>query len=357
VRTGTRIAVLLACVVAPLAHAAPARVIVPAVASLHGANGSYFRSELHLFNASSSPMNVTMTFRCWSGRPCAAMPVTLTIAPRTNVVYADVIADLAQVAESAGALELDYDNANGTLAVTSRLFNQLVNGTAGQSVPGLSASDALTSSVFNFVPTSTDLHHGFRSNAGAFNPGDIDVTTTWTLHARDGRKLGHTVRTFAPHESFQFGTSIDAALAAPIVDSNDAYLSVTSSGPLLPYVSVIDNLSGDPTFLLPQRDDGPASSQTLTIQCERYRFTPGSASPILLSAGTRYRLVFHATDTSHALSSIPQLGIDGGSITPDGDYIVEVVVPESLRGATFNFACTRVCGSGHGSMHGSIEVR
>jgi hypothetical protein len=348
---------LLASVVAPLAHGAPARVIVPAVASLHGANGSVFRSELHLFNASSSPMNVTMTFRCWSGRPCAPMPVPLTIAPRTNVVFADVIAEVAQVAESAGALELDYDNANGTLAVTSRLFNQLPSGTLGQSVPGMGASDALTSSIFNFVPTSTDLRHGFRSNAGAFNPGDVQVTTTWTLHARDGREQGRLTRTLAPRESFQFGASIDAALAAPVVDSNDAYLTVTSSGPLLPYVSVIDNLSGDPTLLLPQRDDGSAPSQTLTIQCEQYRFTPGTTSPIVLSAGTTVRLVFHTIDTTHALSSIPQLGIDGGLITPDGDYIVDVAVPESLRGATFNFACTRVCGSGHGSMHGSIEVR
>ncbi len=335
--------------------AAPARIIIPAVASIHGANGSFFRSELHAFNTSLSPIVATLTFRCWSGRPCAVLPVPLTIPPRTNVVIADAVSDLAHVAESAGALEIDYDDAGGTLAVTSRLFNQLENGTFGQTVPALAEADGVTNAVFNFVPITSDFRHGLRSNAGGFDPGDAPVTTTWVLHAHDGAELGRATRVLAPRESFQFGTSVDAALGAAAADMSDAYVTVTASAPFLPYVSVVDNLTGDPTFLLPQRDTPPAA-RDLVVDCARYRFTPGTDTPIVLQAGVAYRLVFRSADTTHAISAIPQLGIDGADIMPGGDYVVDVTAAPSLRGARFNFACTHVCGPGHGSMYGAIEV-
>jgi hypothetical protein len=334
--------------------AAPARILIPAVASIHGANRSFFRSELHLFNTGRSPIAATLTFRCWSERPCATSPALLTIAPRTNVVIADVFADLAHIAESAGALEIEYDDDSGTLAVTSRLFNQLANGTYGQTVPALSEADSVTNAVFNFVPMASDFHHGMCSNAGGFNPGDAPVTTVWILHAHDGAELGRTTRVLEPRESFQFGDSVDSALGAAAADIADAYVTVTASAPFLPYVSVIDNITGDPTFLLPQRD---ASLENLVVDCARYRFTPGTGTPIVLEAGVAYRLVFRSTDTTHAISAIPQLGIDSATIMPGVDYVVNVTAPLLLRGTQFNFACTHVCGPGHGGMHGVIEVR
>jgi hypothetical protein len=348
------VAAIVAC--AGASFAAPARIIVTAVASLHGANGAYFRSELHALNTASSPVTAQLTFRCWSGRPCAAATVPLTIAPRTNVVFNDIVVELAHVSESAGALEIEYDDAGGTLAVTSRLFNQTANGTFGQTVPALTEADGVTSAVFSFVPMATDFRHGLRSNAGGFNPGDAPATTTWVLHAHDGAELGRVTRLLAARESFQFGASVDAALGAAAADVPDAYLTVTASVPFLPYVSVVDNLSGDPTFLLPQRD-APAIAQELVVNCARYRFTPGSTTPIVLNTGVSYRLVFRSSDTTHSISAIPQLGIDGGTIAPDGDYVVMVTPPASLRGARFNFACTHVCGPGHGGMYGVIEVQ
>jgi hypothetical protein len=338
------------------ALAAPAHILIPAVASIHGANGSFFRSEIHAFNTARSPIAATLTFRCWSGRPCATGPILLTIAPRTNVVIADAFADLAHTAESAGALEIDYDDDGGTLAVTSRLFNQLANGSYGQTVPALGEADRVTNAVFNFVPMASDFRHGMRSNAGGFNPGDTPVTTLWVLHAHDGAELGRMTRVLAPRESFQFGASVDSALGAAAADIPDAYVTVTASAPFLPYVSVIDNLTGDPTFLLPQRD-APPEAQNLVVDCARYRFTPGTGTPIVLEAGVAYRLVFQSADTTHAISAIPQLGIDSATIVPGVDYVVNVTAAPLLRGMRFNFACTRVCGPGHGGMHGVIEVR
>jgi hypothetical protein len=58
----------------------------------------------------------------------------------------------------------------------------------------------------------------------------------------------------------------------------------------------------------------------------------------------------------HGVSAIPALGIAGAVVRPGFDYTVRVS-PTADQVGRFNFACTRVCGAGHGGMHGAIEVQ
>ena len=44
-----------------------------------------------------------------------------------------------------------------------------------------------------------------------------------------------------------------------------------------------------------------------------------------------------------------------GAVAPGADYVVTVTPTPAQRGR-YNFACTRVCGVGHGGMFGAIEV-
>ena len=78
--------------------------------------------------------------------------------------------------------------------------------------------------------------------------------------------------------------------------------------------------------------------------------------PLRLRAGVTYRITFRSADIEHGISSIPQLGIAGQSIAPGSDYVVTVTPTFSPRGR-YKFACTRICGAGHGGMYGAIEVQ
>jgi len=95
----------------------------------------------------------------------------------------------------------------------------------------------------------------------------------------------------------------------------------------------------------------------LLVTVTQFQFSPGGpeGSPIRLQAGTTYRITFRSEDVGHGLSAIPALGIDGSPILPGTDYVVTVTPAPEQRGS-YNFACTRFCGVGHGSMHGTIEV-
>ena len=98
-------------------------------------------------------------------------------------------------------------------------------------------------------------------------------------------------------------------------------------------------------------------SVPLLVTVSRYQFSPGGPDgpPIRLTAGVRYRITFRSSDVIHGISAIPRLGIDSREVGPGSDYVVTVTPTAAQRGR-YNFACTRVCGVGHGGMFGAIEV-
>ena len=99
------------------------------------------------------------------------------------------------------------------------------------------------------------------------------------------------------------------------------------------------------------------TSVPLLVTLSRYQFSPGGPEgpPIRLTAGVTYQITFRSADVVHGMSAIPVLGITGHEIGPGADYVVTVTPTPDQRGR-YNFACTRICGVGHGGMYGAIEV-
>ena len=95
----------------------------------------------------------------------------------------------------------------------------------------------------------------------------------------------------------------------------------------------------------------------LLVTASRYQFSPGGPDgpPIRLAAGVTYAITFRSADVVHGVSAIPVLGIPSFEVAPGADFLVVVTPTEAQRGR-YNFACTRVCGVGHGGMFGAIEV-
>jgi len=95
----------------------------------------------------------------------------------------------------------------------------------------------------------------------------------------------------------------------------------------------------------------------ILVVASRYQFTPGGPDgpPILLNAGATYEITFRSTDVEHGVSAIPLLGIPALDLLPGRDQTI-LVAPTLAQLGTYNFACIRVCGAGHGDMHGVIEV-
>ncbi|MCM3877373.1 MAG: hypothetical protein NEA02_13280 [Thermoanaerobaculia bacterium] len=239
----------------------PSLVTIPSSASIHGVGGTFFHSDLWVMNLSfSETATVTARYRCFAGQTCDTAPRTLTLGPRASLLHSDAVSSLFASPETAGAIELTFDPTVGDIAATSRVYTpSLPAPTFGASVPGQLSNRAMTHAVFLGLGSSGGAAgSGFRTNAGAYNPNSSAVSVTLELHRADGTPLGAPLtRTWEAHETFQINGAF-AAVGAGGAVTTDAWLAVSASAPLFPFVTVIDNQSGDSTWVVPWEDAASA---------------------------------------------------------------------------------------------------
>jgi hypothetical protein len=128
---------------------------------------------------------------------------------------------------------------------------------------------------------------------------------------------------------------------------------------LFTYAAVIDNATADSSFVAGDEDvPAPATasptSETINLTLTNYMFSPGSNTPVQVTAGTATTLHFESGQGTHGFSGVAALGIMGStniSAEQDGDgygtpghpattFNVTFTPPASARGQTFDFWCT-----------------
>ncbi|MEO8431832.1 MAG: PKD domain-containing protein [Acidobacteriota bacterium] len=112
----------------------------------------------------------------------------------------------------------------------------------------------------------------------------------------------------------------------------------------------------------------PGGVQILQIDVKAWEFNPGGSSspPLVLQAGTSYRLRFHnvdapaTTNPNHGFSGISDLGLSaspGSVISPGRDYTTDVFTPQPFHRGVYPFACTNTnCGGDPESHNGMTGV-
>jgi plastocyanin len=347
-------AAALALLLAPplLLHAET--LTIPAVTSLPvGTAASPFFSDVRVFNTSyTAPVSVTAVYRCFLGAcPASAPQTTFTLAARESRAFDDMILATFNAPGSAGAVE--FTSSGSAVRVTSRLFSTAPMPTVGMFVPGLRSGEAHAVSVL------TGLANGaFRTNVGIYNGNDTGVAVTIKLF-NGTTQLGTQTVNLGARAGTQVNRIFDAVGQGGLTTTN-AYAVVETPGPaVFSYAAVIDNATTDPILVTGAEDErapsGPGpSAQTINISLTNYSFSPGSNSPVEVTAGAETTLFFEASQGSHGFSGVTELGIAGSnSITagtdddgyggggqPPRTYRVTFTAPVSARGSTFQFWCT-----------------
>ena len=230
---------------------------VPAAASEEGANGSFFHTDLWLLNRSFTANTIaTLTYRCATGLSCPGNVQAVSLAPRQATMRTDVIGQTFSAPGTNGAIEISWTSSTGPVSAESRVSTPLPPAPAfGTTVPALPITETRTRAVFIGVASGGGLTSGSRSNAGAYNPQPVPADVTFTLHAGDGTILGTYSRSYSAREAYQLSPNIFDLLGVGGTVTADAYLVVTASAPIFPYVTVVDNVSGDSSFLNASADE------------------------------------------------------------------------------------------------------
>ena len=224
-------------------------VTLAAAASVHGANSTFFHTDIWANNPLGVDISVTATYHCFGGVNCGTGPAQFTIAAGKAVTFTDIVQTLFGAPETGGAISFAYTSPSyvSTLRVTSRTYTpSLPNPTAGTFLEGRAAIDAVGAVTFVGLGNSgVDRSRGFRTNFGLYNPTAFPNTVTLTLATADGTPIGSPVtQVWGPHQSLQINDIFGAAGVESMV-TTDATAHVTMTLPAHPYVSVTDNQSGD----------------------------------------------------------------------------------------------------------------
>ena len=118
------------------------QVLIPIAGALHGANSTYFRTDIAVMNTGSAATSPTLRYYNRSG---PTIDKVVTLAPLESLILNDVVTTFFGVAgDSAGYLTVTPP-AGGILAVTSRTYTTVINDVAtfGTGVPTRSLSASL----------------------------------------------------------------------------------------------------------------------------------------------------------------------------------------------------------------------
>jgi len=251
---------LLLCLGAlPLAAQVNDTYVIPAVGNTPGAFGTRWMTQFSIFNPQLDyPLKVSVVFiPSGGGRGIEAL---LTVPPNGGWFSDNALQDIFSVTGTGSLLVATFpeDNPgvpNATLdrsfLVTSNTFNNSRNGTFGQTIPGVWTGlqdyehDQISAVAHGVRNLSAE---GWRTNVGAVNLGRQSVRMRVTVYDYDGRTLQRNIPFTIPplaHLQDALPVQVDRGSIEFFVDDP------TLEAVVFPYVSVIDQFSGDPAYQYP----------------------------------------------------------------------------------------------------------
>lgn len=223
--------------------------LVPAVASVEGSNSTNWKSEIGIANPSSYSVTASLSYvesaHQWPGEELSGPHVI----PAGGALYLDD--PLASLRPTSGLLVVSLSSEEAV--VSTRTYNAAGGGaTYGQGIPGIRLAEADPSSTL-ILPLIHSIPGRFHANVGIVQTASATLAVKVTVHSAAGQELGSRIYSMTSayfqanrimDEIHRSGTSLEGGwISAEIVGGSPSYWTA--------YVSVVDELTGDPTYVLP----------------------------------------------------------------------------------------------------------
>ena len=207
---------------------------IPVVGRAPGANGTFWRSDVSVFNPTAESLFLTIHYGDDTD--------VIALGARDTVVLGDVLSEFG-LTSGQGALKMTWNSGVTGPIVTSRTYTSVeTGGTFGQSI-----DPVMTFANESFVP-GLRSDSSYRSNIGFVNGGTTAESFTVTLLSPSGAQIGSTSYMLAPGGQAQ--TAMRSLFPNVSQSAGNFTLVVRGDGnaKLFAYGSMVDNTSGDPVF-------------------------------------------------------------------------------------------------------------
>jgi PKD repeat protein len=227
-------------------NAVPYHSLVSVSAQTNGLGGSYWRTELTVYNAGNDAAALLFTFLPGAGG--AALTSSRVLGAHQSLTVDNALLDLFGMQDGAGAISVDASNpvSSPDLRISSRTFTGGADGTYGQSVPDIRRATMAATTFVSGISSNTN----FRTNLGVVNSGGSNVGATLTLSTSDGATIAQKRVTLSAG-SFQQSplTTWFPELGSASRSGMRVRVDADVADAVSAYASVVDNRSQDPIYI------------------------------------------------------------------------------------------------------------
>jgi len=222
----------------------PYQYMIPGSAHIAGLGGTTWVSDLVVYNLGEAEAGVEAYFLKRDTDNAAATGTFFLVDAGSSLLLGDVVWDFFGESSTSGAIFICSDQ---PLMVSSRTYNDAPSGTYGQHIGGSPVLTGIPGDhrAYLFQLTRND---DFRTNIGFANALPSQLELDVTLHDAQGAEL-KTVQVSVPPHGFVQKTDI---LGSDVPDAYAIVKATTSEARYFAYASIIDNHTGDPTFVTPE---------------------------------------------------------------------------------------------------------
>ena len=222
------------------------RYVIPGVADINNGIASW-RSDIRLFNPTSSPVTATLTYFPQPGNTGASGTKQVTIPANQVMPIDNALQNLFTLTNSGGSM-LVTTPASSKLIVTARTYNQTSNGTYGQFIPAVTPAGSIGLSD-NRVLQLLQLESSdkMRTNLGFVETSGSPVTIEVSAIPSDSKVAAKTQIALTANQflqvslaQFGLGTAYNARVTVKVL---------SGTGRVTAYGSVIDAATQDPTYV------------------------------------------------------------------------------------------------------------
>lgn len=326
------------------------------------ANGVFF-SDARVFNPNDKQITIQAYYLPrGNGDNASEQPTSFTVEKRQMRVFDDIVATLLHRGDVGAIRFVSADD----FVVTQRVYlasdcdpSPAVNTpcTLGQFVQGQDVTNALKKGVILQLKGNPNVK--FRTNIGGANTTSSVANVTWKLYDKNNAVVATKTETLQPYGVLgpsEFAGYLGAGSGA---DLTDAWVGFVSDQPIVAYGSVVDNVSGDQTYIAAALDSGtavdaPPQAKTVTIVAQDFLFNVTSSGALKQNDEVTFRI--SRLNGTHGFQLFDGNGtklIDIPALSTAAEERV-ITLPSS---GTYTFFCTNtLCGDGHFDMVGELVV-
>lgn len=208
-----------------------------------GANGTW-RSDLYMTNAGDSTQTATLRFFTAAGEVAGTTNMTLAAGETKQV--SDALPTLFGTANTVGSLRATTAE-DSSLVMASVTYFETNHGVLGQAIRSHHAADARGVEDDSLQIPGAAQSPSYRTNVGIAEVSGKPVTVEIQVISADGLQSFDTIE--LPANGFMQLNSVASSLGLSGDNIRVALKVIDGEGRIVAYASVLDNASGDPSYI------------------------------------------------------------------------------------------------------------